>query len=115
MSDLSATIIMKALDCLAVRQQFNAQNIANASSSAYTPVRVSFEENLRSAAAQGPEAVRTLTPSLELDQSFAGRSELRLDLELASASQTSKRYGALIDLLNRQMSLRRAVISEGGR
>ena len=48
--DLVASIATKALDGLFARQAATAQNIANANSAGYVPVRVKFEEALRDAA-----------------------------------------------------------------
>lgn len=113
MDPISLALIEKALEGLSLRQEFIAQNIANANSPSYQPVRVSFEEALRGAE-QNPDAIRAVTPQItQLDAGDA--AEVRLDLELAEASQTAMRYRALTDLLGRQMSLERAVISSGGR
>jgi len=40
-------------------------------------------------------------------------SEMRLDLEIATASQTAMRYGALLSVLDRQMAITRAAIAGG--
>lgn len=113
MEEISAAILKKSLDGLAMRYAFTAQNVANANSPGYQPVRVVFEDALRSAANIGPQAVsnvkvQTLTLATTTEQ-----SDMRLDLELADASQTSLRYRAMLDILGREMSLKRAIISEG--
>ena len=115
MEQVTAALIIKALDGLALRQSYTAQNIANADSPNYTPVRVTFEESLRSAARQGPGAIADVKPSAEAALDEAGSSGTRLDLELATASQTAERYGALMELLSRQLALRHALIMDGGR
>jgi flagellar basal-body rod protein FlgB len=38
---------------------------------------------------------------------------MRLDLEVATAASTALRYQALLDVLGREMNLRRAVIAGG--
>lgn len=103
----SSELIMKALDGLDQRYRFTAQNIANANTPGYRPVRVSFEESLRTAAARNPEAIRTVEPQIIEGEEGA----LRLDLELAAASRTASRYRTLVDLLSREMSLMRSVIT----
>lgn len=103
----STELIMKALDGLDQRYRFTAQNIANANTPDYRPVRVSFEESLRSAAERDAATPRTVRPQIVEGEQGA----LRLDLELATASNTASRYRALADLLNRQMSLMRSVIT----
>lgn len=109
MDPFGSLIIAKALDGLAVRAQATAANIANANSPGYRPLRVNFEQELRSAAAAGQAAVAQVTPRVERAQV----SELRLDLELATASQTAMRYSALLDMLGRGLAISRLVVSGG--
>ena len=111
MDEISAVMIRKSLDGLMQRYTYTAQNIANANSEGYRPVRVSFEESLRAAAAEGPDAIR----QVEVEIRYGAADSLRMDLELARASQTAMRSGALIEMLNRQMSLHRSVVTGGGR
>lgn len=112
MDPVSALLINKALDGLSMRYLATAENIANASSRAYRPVRVTFEDTLRAAASQGEEAVRRTNPQSRREPIAAG-GEMRLDLELATASETAMRYSALLDLLGRQMQISRTVIRGG--
>lgn len=114
MDEISATLIMKALEGLNQRYLYTAQNIANAGTADYRPVRVSFEESLRAAAARGPEAVRDVEPRIHFEDA-AEASPQRLDLELANASRTAARYRSLVDILARQMSLHRAIVTASGR
>ncbi|MBO9714794.1 hypothetical protein [Sphingomonas sp.] len=114
MPSISAILIGKALDGLDARQAATAQNIANANSRTYRPVRVRFEESLRAAAAQGPGAVAAVKPETEFAPQPKFATEMRLDLEIATASQTAMRYGALLSVLEGRGSLMRAVI-DGGR
>jgi flagellar basal-body rod protein FlgB len=107
----SAILITKALDGLYARSQATAQNVANANSLGFRPVRVSFEEALRAAALQGPEALRNVTATVAQEPAAGG--EMRLDLELATASETGLRYAALLDLLGRQLQISRTVIAGG--
>ena len=112
MDPVSAIIINKALDGLAMRSAATADNIANAGSVGFRPARVTFEEALRGAAEGGPHAVRAVSPQIERTELPAGE-EVRLDLELATATETSLRYAALLNLLNRQMQISRSVIRGG--
>lgn len=113
MTGLTALLIARALDGLNARQIATAQNIANGNTASYRPIRVTFEERLRDAAAQGPEAVAKVRPEVELAPMPKVASEMRLDLELATASQTAMRYGALLSMLEGRGSLMRTVISGG--
>lgn len=114
MDPVSSALIFKALDGLSLRAAYTAQNIANANSPGYRSVHVAFEDNLRAAAARGHDAIVDSAPPTLIEDGD-GVGEMRLDLELATASQTAMRYRALIDILGRQMSLARAVVSDQGR
>lgn len=111
MDPVSAILINKALDGLTMRSIATAQNIANANSPAYRPLRVTFEDSLRVAAGRGESAIRSAEPARA--RAETGGAEMRLDLELATASETAMRYAALIDLLGRQMQISRIVIRGG--
>ena len=113
MTGITALLITKALDGLNARQIATAQNIANGNTAAYRPIRVTFEERLREAAAQGPDAIAGVQPRIEEAPMPMVASEMRLDLELATASQTAIRYGALLSMLEGRGSMMRAVISGG--
>lgn len=113
MDPISAALINKALDGLSLRHSATAENIANANSPGFRPLRVSFEQALRSAAGGGPEAIGRVAPQIERAAATGESTEARLDLELATASETGLRYAALIDLLSRQMQISRTVIRGG--
>lgn len=107
MDDVSSALLIKALDGLTLRSIATAQNVANAGTRGYRPVRVTFEQALAAAAPKGAEAVAQVTPRIE---TMAEADALRLDLELATASSTSHRYAALAELLNRELQLRAIAI-----
>lgn len=115
MDNVSAALIAKALDGLHQRYLFIAQNIANASTPDYRPVRVSFEDELALAAGQDVAAIEAVEPRIYVEGAETPGEPMRLDLELAAAAQTSGRYRTLIDLLGRQMAIHRMLISAGGR
>lgn len=102
MPSLSTTLILKSLDCLTVRSQVTAHNIANANTPGYRPLRVTFEQALSGAAVRGKAAVKALEPQIGPDASAASSNGLRLDVELTTASATALRYAALIEILNRR-------------
>ena len=109
MDDVSSALLIKALDGLTARSVATAQNVANANTRGYRPVRVTFEQALALAAPRGARAIAEVQPKFE--EMGAGEA-LRLDLELATASSTSGRYAALVELLNRQLQLR-AIANRG--
>jgi flagellar basal-body rod protein FlgB len=109
---ISSALIGKALDGLSQRSTFTAQNIANANTPNYRPARVSFEEDLRQAATRGADAINAIEPQTFVDPTASGDG-VRLDLELATASQTAMRYRALLDILGQQMRLERSILTGG--
>ena len=113
MEPITSTILLKCLDGLTARASATAQNIANAGTPGYRPVRVSFEDSLAQAAAQGPEAVSRVVPSVELEQAWSSGDTLRLDLEIADAAMTSGRYNAVVEILNRHLQLSALAVSGG--
>jgi flagellar basal-body rod protein FlgB len=113
MGERSVLMIMKALEGLNARAQATAQNIANAQSSAYAPIRVRFEEALAQAAGQGASAVRAVRPQFERASSPETTEGVRIDQEIVTAAVTAGRYAALIEILNRQFQIEAAAISGG--
>lgn len=99
----TAVLMIKALDCLSARSVVTAENIANAATPGYRPLRVNFEQALQIAAQQNTDAVRHLEPTVV--RAGPKEPDLRVDLELASANTTLLRYSALIEVLSRQCQI----------
>lgn len=100
MDAISTDVMLKALDGLTTRAELTAANIANANTPSYRARHLSFETSLAAAAGESAAAVRAVQPSISQEQ-----RDMRLDLELSTASSTSLRYAALIDILSRQLEL----------
>ncbi len=111
MEPISTAIILKALDGLSMRAVATAQNIANANSPGYKPIKVTFEAALIAAAPGGAAAINAVQPQMGPAFDQEGRSALRIDLELATATSTAGRYGTLIELLNRQLQMAALAVS----
>jgi flagellar basal-body rod protein FlgB len=106
MDHTTALLMIKALDGLAARAVVTAENIANAGTANYRPLRLSFEAALKEAALRGDDAaIQETAPKVERTIGGTPEAELRPDLEMATASATALRYSALIDMLNRQVQL----------
>ncbi len=105
MDNSTAILMIKALDCLSMRATVTAENIANAGSPNYRPLRVTFEDALKTAAAEGDGSVQRLSPVVERFPTDSADGALRPDLEMATAVGTAGRYGALLEMLNRQLQL----------
>lgn len=104
MDPVSSALISKSLDGLAMRSAIISQNIANSNTPNYQPMKVSFEDALK-AAEQDVDAINAVQPKIEMVSIDDNGGQLRLDLEMASASSTAGRYAALIDVLSRQMEI----------
>lgn len=113
MDQRTTAIYGLALDALQLRAQATAQNIANANSDSYKPLAVDFERALREAATSGPIALHGFQPTVTQSREVVHASQQRIDLELATASETALRYSALIDIMGREFSLQRTMIRGG--
>lgn len=110
MSGVSQLLAIKALDGLHLRAIAIAENIANSGSGTFKARTVDFEAELREAAAAGVSAIQAYNASISTDATLMRGDEVRLDLEMASASETALRYAALTDILNRQMQISRLAV-----
>ena len=108
--DIISSIALKALDGLYTRQAATAQNIANAGSENYVPVRVTFEQVLHEAwtnagphgnSAASAHAIDEVRPEV-VEDALAGRT-VRIDEEIAEAAQTTAHYALVSGMLNRHL------------
>jgi flagellar basal-body rod protein FlgB len=104
MESYSAAVILKAMEGLSARVAVSSENIANANTPNYRPLRVTFEAALASAAGRDEAAVRAVRPTI-IHASDPDHEGLRLDLELANQSSAAGRYSALVEVLNRQLEI----------
>lgn len=110
MSGLTSVMALKALDGLTERAAVTSENIANANTPGYRPLKVSFEESLGAASNRGADAVNAVQPKIERDTGASQASGVRLDLQMATASMTTARYAALIQILTLQMQQARTAL-----
>jgi flagellar basal-body rod protein FlgB len=113
MDRFASSLMIKALDGLSTRAVVTAQNIANANSPGYRPMRVTFEQALLQAAKNGPVAVNAIHPQIEADPEDALRPDGRIDLELSTGATTASRYAALVEILNRRLQIDGLAITGG--
>lgn len=119
-SELFTAAIGKTLDGLFLRQLVISQNIANANSPGYVPLRVTFERalsELAGSASSDPVGtvarMRALQPQIIADPLAVAGQPMRIDLEISDASETTARYSALITVLDRAMQLRNLAVNGG--
>jgi len=114
-SDSVVSLVGLALDAAALRHQAIANNIANAGSAGYTPLKVNFEEQL--AFARGglhpSGAPMHVQPFLELDA--MGQTTVVLDMEMVKLAQNTVHYQSLLKALDKRVSILSAAINEGRR
>lgn len=113
MDAISASLALKAMDGLLLRQTATAENIANVQTRGYRPLKVSFEEALIEAASRGPGAIEAVPPTMVRVDPDPASPGVRLDMELATAAATTGRYGALVEMLNRQLQINTIAVSGG--
>ncbi|MCE3261349.1 MAG: hypothetical protein K0R43_428 [Pseudoduganella sp.] len=117
--DMTVGLVRLALDAASLRQQASANNIANAASPGYRPLRVSFEDQLAqvqatlqagqlAGAAQWAGAAPVLLPA-------ADAGSVALDLESAQLAQTSLQYQSLLKALSKHFSIISTAINQGKR
>jgi flagellar basal-body rod protein FlgB len=107
-AEISSALIIKALDGLSARAVATAENIANANSPGFRPLRVTFEGALAAASRGGESAIQAVQPRTV---GAVTGEPVRIDLELATASATAMRYSALTELLGRQMQIEALAIT----
>lgn len=99
---ITLKVVSAALDAVSMRHDTAAANIANADNTTYRPQKVSFEDRL-DAARQTLHASGQTDPGLmvapqlrpETDQAGAVVTQVHLDTELATLSQSKLAYAAL--------------------
>ena len=114
-NDSVLTLVRLALDAASLRHQAIANNIANANSPLYTPLKVNFEEQLGFArdglgAAGVPAHVK---PFIEPEAGAA--PGVRLDMEMVKLAQNTIHYQSLLKALDKRGAILAAAISEGRR
>ena len=95
MSGVSQLLAIKALDGLHLRAIAIAENIANSGSTTFRARSVDFEAELREAAASGVAAIQSYSASISTDGTITRGDEVRLDVEMASASLTAVVFAGL--------------------
>lgn len=114
-NDVTA-LVRLALDAASLRHQAIANNIANANSPGYVPLKVNFEEQL--AFARGgwrgvpASTAATVRPFIEAD---AGTTRVMLDMEMVKLAQNTVHYQSLLKALDKRGAILGAAVNEGRR
>jgi flagellar basal-body rod protein FlgB len=115
LNDIASLAVRTALSGLAMRQRVTADNIANIETPGFLAGRVSFEDSLHSALADGtsPDQV---SPSLarSLEPTRLNGSNVNLDHETLANIDTGLRYQLLLRAIDHKAGLISAVLKPGG-
>ncbi len=117
---ITLKVVSAALDAMTMRHDTAAANIANVDNAGYRPQKVSFEDRLgearRSLGDTGevdPSLVVTPELRAETDQGGAVVTQVHLDTELATLSQSKLSYSALAKGLSESYSQLEIALGEG--
>ena len=115
MIDSTGSVIYAALNGLAARQRVIANNVANVETPGFIAGRVSFEDSLRSAIANGDDAGSTVSVSTRssTDPVNMNGNNVSLDNEVVGLTQTDLAYQLMIQAINQKFGLLRTAIGGG--
>lgn len=124
LGSLTSSLVSKALDAATLRHAALAQNIANATTPGYQPMRVNFEEQLAMArhelldrgndagSMRAVDALRAdIVPSAEVGS--GGSDKIMLDAEIAKMMQNAVYYESLLSAMDKNGSIVRMAVREG--
>jgi flagellar basal-body rod protein FlgB len=115
LTGLTGSLIRMALDGVSMRQLVTANNIANANTPGYAPVRVDFEELLAGAMRDGDMRGRLdagrLAQAVSVDTTPGAK--VQLDTEAAQMAQDVLHYQALLRALREQMDILQTAVNDG--
>ena len=123
-SSVTSSLVSKALDAASLRHAALAQNIANATTPGYQPLRVNFEEQLAMArndllargndtdARRALESIHAeVEPTTTADSN--GFDKIKLDTEIAKMMQNAVYYQSLLAAMGSNGSILRMAVREG--
>ena len=113
MIDSTGSAIYAALNGLAARQRVIADNVANVETPGYVAGKVTFEDSLRAAIADGNPAGATVSTIQSTDPVNVNGNNVSLDNEVVSLTDTDLRYQLMVQAINQKFGLLRTAIGNG--
>lgn len=113
MIDSTGSAIYAALNGLAARQRVIANNVANVETPGFIAGRVSFEDSLRAAIADGHAGETSVTTRRSADPANVNGNNVSLDTEVVSLTETDLAYQLMVQALNQKFGLLRTAIGTG--
>ena len=113
MIDSTGSVIYAALNGLAARQRVIANNVANVETPGFIAGRVSFEDSLRAAIAEGDPSGTSVSTLRSADPVNVNGNNVSLDNEVVGLTQTDLAYQLMIQAINQKFGLLRTAIGTG--
>ncbi len=128
--DTSLSLLTDTLNALALRQRATIANITNVDTPGYRAVKVSFEDQLRSAlghldsangtpahtaqnATGGDPTVKALVTRQADQFTRVDGNSVQVDQEMSSLMETSMKYSAMARAVQNKLNILRSVITSG--
>lgn len=108
--DVTSVALRSAVAGLAARQRAVSQNIANIETPGYRAQRVSFEDDLARAVADGGSPDVTPTTATSLEPTRQDGNNVNLDTETMSSVDTTLRYQLALKAIDHDFTLLRAAM-----
>jgi flagellar basal-body rod protein FlgB len=113
MIDSTGSVIYAALNGLAARQRVISSNVANVETPGYVAGKVSFEDSLREAVADGEAGATRVSTIRSADPANLNGNNVSLDSEVVSLTDTDLRYQLMVQALNQKFGLLRTALGHG--
>jgi flagellar basal-body rod protein FlgB len=114
MIDSTGSVIYAALNGLAARQRVIANNVANVETPGFIAGRVTFEDSLRTAIANGDDGVTSsVSTRSSTEPANVNGNNVSLDNEVVGLTQTDLAYQLMIQAINQKFGLLRTAIGGG--
>jgi flagellar basal-body rod protein FlgB len=110
LDDITSVTVHTALNGLAMRQRVTADNIANVETPGFLAGRVSFENSLKDAVADGSPAGAALSNDRSLEPTRVNGSNVNLDHETLTHIDTNMRYQLMLRAVDSKISVLRTAM-----
>lgn len=114
LEDLTSVALHTALTGLSKRQRAIADNVANIQTPGYLAGRVSFEDSLKNAIAEGDPTSAILSTSRSLEPTREDGNNVNLDTETINNVDTNLRFSLMVRAIDDKHGLLATVIKGSG-
>jgi flagellar basal-body rod protein FlgB len=108
--DVTSQALQVSLDALQARQRVTADNISNINTPNFHAKRVSFEDSLSSAIADGSPTSASINTQTSLEPTNTNGNNVNLDEETVSATDTGLKYQTDLEALTAKYQLLKTAI-----